>query len=391
MFENLLVSLGALLGVMQVLVGHWVLVLFAERSMPPLSVALSLAGALVVANVIAIPFVRRASRRGGLVRRVARAYVAIGLATLIVGGAIGASWAGFLPLATLLGAAGVGADTALTLFRIATVPVVAVLGFMLIWGFTGGQIRIDRTVQRIPLRATPEALRGLRIVQISDLHIGNAMESHQIAALAREINALEPDLIAITGDIFDFHPEFVPDGCRELSALRARYGVYAVLGNHDWYTGYDTIASNLAEHAPQIRLLRGVIERVSTDAPLYLAGIDDPGRDWTAEGIDLPELERLGTNLPADGPVILLVHRPETFPQAARLGFSLVLAGHTHGGQIALPTPGGLFNPARLITRFHRGLYMEHRSVLYVNRGIGVAGPRIRFNCPREIATIELV
>jgi predicted MPP superfamily phosphohydrolase len=88
--------------------------------------------------------------------------------------------------------------------------------------------------------------------------------------------------------------------------------------------------------------------------------------------------------------VLLLVHRPELFPQASRLGFPLVLAGHTHGGQLALPGPGGRWNLARFVTRFHRGLYHLNGSVLYVNRGLGVAGPAIRVNCHREIATIEL-
>jgi predicted MPP superfamily phosphohydrolase len=87
---------------------------------------------------------------------------------------------------------------------------------------------------------------------------------------------------------------------------------------------------------------------------------------------------------------VLLVHRPETFPQAARLGFPLVLAGHTHGGQLALPSVGGRLNLARLVTRYHRGLFRENGSVLYVNRGAGVAGPALRINCPREITTIEL-
>jgi predicted MPP superfamily phosphohydrolase len=148
----------------------------------------------------------------------------------------------------------------------------------------------------------------------------------------------------------------------------------------------------LAKHAPRLHLLRGEIARVPAPAPLYVAGLDDPGKDWTARG-ELPELNALGRGLPKDGPVILLVHRPEAFPQAARLGFALVLAGHTHGGQIALPTPGGHWNPARAVTRFYRGLYHahEHRSLLYVNRGLGVAGPRIRLNCAREIATLELV
>ena len=136
--------------------------------------------------------------------------------------------------------------------------------------------------------------------------------------------------------------------------------------------------------------LRGEVFRLPTDAPLYLAGIDDPGRDWSSDKLELPELERIGRSLPEDGPVLLLVHRPQAFPQAARLGFPLVLAGHTHGGQLALPLPGGRINLARMVTRFHRGLYWERDSVMYVNRGIGVAGPAIRFNCSREIATIEL-
>jgi hypothetical protein len=131
--------------------------------------------------------------------------------------------------------------------------------------------------------------------------------------------------------------------------------------------------------------------RLPVAAPLYLAGIDDPGRDWTARGVDIPDLQLLAEELPCDGPTVLLVHRPEAFPQAARLGFPLVLAGHTHGGQLALPSLGGRLNLARLVTRYHRGLFRENGSVLYVNRGAGVAGPALRVNCPREITTIELV
>jgi predicted MPP superfamily phosphohydrolase len=139
-----------------------------------------------------------------------------------------------------------------------------------------------------------------------------------------------------------------------------------------------------------MRLLRGDVVRLPTGAPLYLAGIDDPVSRFTARDLELPELDALAARRPADGPVILLVHRPEAFPQAARLGFPLVLAGHTHGGQLALPTRGGRHNLASLVTRYARGLFTENGSVLYVNRGLGVAGPAIRVNCTREIATIEL-
>ena len=154
------------------------------------------------------------------------------------------------------------------------------------------------------------------------------------------MNALEADLVALTGDLFDFDPRHVEAGARRLGALRARLGVYTVLGNHDGYTGIELVAEALGRLAPDMVLLRRDVVRLATGAPLYLAGIDDPGTRFSARDLHLPELEELAVRAPEDGPVILLVHRPEAFPQAARLGFPLVLAGHTHGGQLALPTRG---------------------------------------------------
>ncbi len=391
-FENMMTSLAVLLGGMQVLVGHFVLVVLAGRRGPGLALGCALAAALTSANVVALPFFRRALRRQDLASVIAHTYTAVGFATILLGAVIGAGWAGFLPIAALLGAAGLGPESLLHVFRVATLPVVGSLAFMLIWGFTGGQARIERTTLRIPLRGLPEELRGLRIVQISDLHIGNAMGGAKLESIVEDVNRLEPDLIALTGDLFDFDPAVVEPGAKVLGGLQAPFGVYAVLGNHDVYAGREHVARALASHAPALRLLRGEMVRVPTPAPLYVAGVEDPGKDWTARG-ELAELSALGRELPKDGPVVLLVHRPEAFEQAAKLGFPLVLAGHTHGGQIALPTRGGHWNPARAVTRFYRGLYHaeEHRSILYVNRGLGLAGPRIRFNCPREIAMLELV
>lgn len=390
-FENLLLSLGGLLGVMQVLVGHWTWVVFGGHDRPPSALAWTLAGVLVAANVVAIVPVRAAARRGGLARRAARLYIAIGLATLLMGFPIALAWAGWLPLAAMLEWLGVSPQTAIGLFRVATLPVVGTLAFFVIWGFTAGQRKIDRTVQRIALAGLDPQLAGLRVVQISDLHIGNGLEGRALEKLVEHVNELEPDLIAVTGDIFDHDPRFIEEGAKALAGLSARYGVFAVLGNHDWYTGTERVAAGLATHASNLRLLRGERVRLPTAAPLYVAGVDDPGKDWTLARLELPQLEALGRSMPEDGPTILLVHRPEAFAQASRLGFPLVLAGHTHGGQIALPLPGGHWNPARMLTRFYRGLYEDHRSILYVNRGYGVAGPSIRFNCPREIATLELV
>ena len=135
-------------------------------------------------------------------------------------------------------------------------------------------------------------------------------------------NALEPDLIVITGDIFDFDPAFIEDGLRRLAELRARCGVYAILGNHDIYTGTQRVVAGFAAFAPGIRLLRDEIVKLPLPEPLYLAGVEDPGPDWSARGLELPAIERLAGERAADGPTLLLVHRPEAFPQAARLGLS---------------------------------------------------------------------
>jgi predicted MPP superfamily phosphohydrolase len=388
-FGNLFTILSAFLGVFQVLIGHWIVVVFAGRAGPGFGLGLLLAAALVAANVLALPTIRRAARSEGWPRRIGRAYLAFGLATLVVGLVIAVAWLGFLPLAGLLALLGVSGDAAFEFFRIVSGGVVLVLVGLFVWGFTGGQRQVDMTHVPVDVEGLPSSLSGLRIVHLSDLHIGNGLEGSRLEALVARVNAMEADLVALTGDLFDFDPRFVEEGVRGLAGLRARHGVYAVLGNHDHYTGRELVAEALGRLAPDINLLRGRVARVPGPHPFYVAGVDDPGEDWTARGVLLEELERLGGILPDDGPAILLVHRPEAFLQASRLGFPLVLAGHTHGGQLALPG-SGRWNLARIVTSYHRGIYRENGSTLYVNRGIGVAGPAIRFNCPREIATIEL-
>ena len=261
---------------------------------------------------------------------------------------------------------------------------------LLVWGFSFGQARVARTRVRVAIPGLAPALDGLRVVQISDLHIGNGLQGERLTRMVERTNALRPDLIVITGDIFDFDPAFIDDGLRRLAQLHARCGVYAILGNHDVYTGTERVVAGFAALAPAIRLLRDEIVKLPLPESLYLAGVEDPGPDWSARGLELPAIDRLAGERPGDGPTLLLVHRPEAFPQAARLGFPLVLAGHTHGGQLALPTPGGPWNLARIVTRFTRGRYQLESSTLYVTRGVGVGGPALRVNCSREITTLEL-
>jgi predicted MPP superfamily phosphohydrolase len=120
-------------------------------------------------------------------------------------------------------------------------------------------------------------------------------------------------------------------------------------------------------------------------------GVDDPGDRWADRDYESEALEALVRAAPEDAPRILLAHRPSYFRQAARLGLPLMLAGHTHGGQITLPGRARHFNISRMIARWTRGRFEQGESILYVNRGLGVAGPPVRLNCPRDIAVLKLV
>jgi hypothetical protein len=244
----------------------------------------------------------------------------------------------------------------------------------------------------LPLPGLPDALAGLRVAQISDLHIGLQLRAPLLRELVARVNALEPDLIVITGDVFDFDPSFIAEGCRELAALDAPLGVYCVLGNHDVYTGADAVARGL-ESLTKIRVLRDEWTKIElVGSALALVGIEDPGHGWSERDATHGALAKLAADVPADMARLLLIHRPSYFAEAARLGYPVSLAGHTHGGQIALPVAHH-HNVSRLISRWTRGLFRDDETgaLLYVNRGLGVAGPPIRLNCAREISLHRLV
>jgi predicted MPP superfamily phosphohydrolase len=391
LFERLFLNLALVLGICQALLWQWASIVVARGEGLSAAGLVGLAALLVAANAVAVRPMRRAFRRRDPLGWLARFYVDAGVSTLLLALVLGAVGLASLLVAGLLGAFGAGADLAPRAFRTASGGAVALVGGALAWGFTLGQARIDRTRLRLPVPGLSPRLAGLRIVQATDLHIGNRMEGARLDRMVERINALDPDVVVLTGDLFDFDPSVVADGARSLGRLRARHGVYAILGNHDIRTGAETVARGLADFAPSLRLLRDEIVRLPLPEPLYLAGVEDPGNDWSARGVELPALDRLAAARPADGPTLLLVHRPELFAQAARLGFPVVIAGHTHGGQLALPTPGFHLNLARVATPYTRGLFRSGGTLMYVNRGLGVGGPALRLNCPREIATLELV
>lgn len=389
LFERFPAVFGASIGAAAVLLFAWCSALVAG----PASLAVgSLAALGLVATALGaagIPLLTRLARHHPWASAAEPPVFALGFSLVTMATAIVVSLVALVLPALLLAALGLPARSGLALLAGGSAASALLAVGALGWGFASHGGGLEVTQRRIEIEGMSPLLAGLRIAHLSDLHIGNGNEGARLAHLVERTNALGADLIVISGDLFDNDAEVLAEGATVLARLAAPLGVYAVLGNHDGFIGTDDVTAALGAHAPGIEVLRGRCLRLATAAPLHVAGFDDPGHDWQP-GEPLPELEALGAVRPSDGPTLLLMHRPDAFPRAAALGFSLVLSGHFHGGQVALPMAGGRWNAARLLTRFDRGLYREGDATLFVSRGIGFAGPRLRFASPPEIALHEL-
>jgi predicted MPP superfamily phosphohydrolase len=242
---------------------------------------------------------------------------------------------------------------------------------------------VERVV--IPIAGLPEPLDGFTIVQISDIHAGFFMKEAAMREYVEIANALEPDVVALTGDFVATNESQVGPFMRAMAGLRARRGVLGCLGNHDMFTGSEEELERQFA-AAGFKLLRSASERIEVNgALLNVIGVDFIGggsRDLT--------LEQALRGIPLDGTTVLLLHAPYAFPNAAAKGIHLTLSGHTHGGQIALTLGDMILTPARLSTVFLAGLYKIGQSHLYVNRGLGTTGPPIRLGAPPEITHLTL-
>jgi len=218
----------------------------------------------------------------------------------------------------------------------------------------------------------PAALDGLTIVQLSDLHCGPFVPESVVESWVRRANRLGADLVAVTGDLVASGTSHVAAVARALGGLRAARGVYASMGNHDYFGAGEPLVHAL--EAEGITVLRNA-SRPAGDG-LVVAGVDDT---WTRRDDVDAALERPGEF------TLLLAHDPELFPRAAALGADLTLSGHTHAGQLAVPFFVSRWNLARAVYRFSHGLYRVGASVLYVNAGLGFTGPPVRIGARGEI------
>jgi uncharacterized protein len=233
----------------------------------------------------------------------------------------------------------------------------------------------------ISMRRLPSALDGLRIVQLTDIHHSLFTPLEEVERAVYLANRLQPDLVALTGDYVTFSPAYIQPVARALGKLRARRGVFAVLGNHDFQVNPDEITRALRTH--RIRVLRNSRRplRAGKDT-LWILGVDDIWFDSD----DLPTALKA---VPARDPKILLCHNPVGIWQASRFGIDLVLAGHTHGGQVRVPGFRHLYR-SKLGERFVEGWNRLNGTQIYVSRGIGKVIVPIRFDCPSEIACLNL-
>lgn len=248
------------------------------------------------------------------------------------------------------------------------------------YGLLYGRLDVQVTHRRIRLARLPKAFEGFRIAQLSDFHISPFMPADQIRRCVTITNQLKADLVVLTGDFLGWDPAAQGDVVQALTGLRAPYGVFGCLGNHEWSTNTEESITRLFA-AQGTRILRQERAPIQLHGEtLNLIGVDD----------SLTELQVVQRLVMPDTVNILLVHYPNAFDRAVELGIDLTLAGHTHGGQLSLEFLRRGLSLARLETPYVSGWYEKAGAQLYVNRGIGTTGFPIRFGSPPEITVLEL-
>ncbi len=243
----------------------------------------------------------------------------------------------------------------------------------------------------------PRSFEGRTITFLSDIHSGPFMDLRELKAVVQTVNDLKSDVIVMPGDFVTSEASEIIPFAEAMSGLKAPLGVYACTGNHDYYAGIERVSRGVEEAG--ITLLRNENAKVTIGGEsLYFIGVDDNDSRTVAafvEGRHAPHIEAAWRGVPSDAATILLCHKPYHFEDYAKMNVGLMLAGHTHGGQIVLGRIGGtVLTFSTLASQYVNGLYLPQYSKsntqMYVSRGIGVVGVPIRINCPPEITQITL-
>jgi predicted MPP superfamily phosphohydrolase len=235
----------------------------------------------------------------------------------------------------------------------------------------------------IPVAGLPDDLKGFRIVQITDMHIGPSLGRSFVEGVVQAVNGVKPHVIALTGDLADGTVEQLADDVAPLRNLESSYGKFFVTGNHEYYSG-------VLEWVEKVKSLGFTVllneHKVicSGRGRLLLAGVTDyRGGQFIPSHAQNPKKALEGC--PATDVKILLAHQPKSIFEAAAVGYDLQISGHTHGGQ---------FFPWNLFVGFFQpyvsGLHTHEKTQIYVSQGTGYWGPPVRVGSPSEITLIQL-
>lgn len=255
------------------------------------------------------------------------------------------------------------------------IVIVLVSGFSLVQGTRMPRLR----TLHLYLERLPQKLEGTTIVQISDLHLSFHTPIQWVQSLVGRVNRECPDIVVITGDIMDRDICRHQWLCAPLMEIRSTYGVFAVTGNHEYYTGMDAFEKWVRQTG--IRVLNN--ESVTAGGGIQIIGIpDDEARRFHLEG---PDLKQAWTNINPGLPAILLYHRPQKFFEAVSRGIDLQISGHTHAGQIP---PLDLL--VKIFFRYSYGLHRRGNAWIYTTCGTGTWGPPMRLFSRNEIVKFIL-
>ncbi len=256
-------------------------------------------------------------------------------------------------------------------------------------GYAGSRRLVIRRLE-VTMPSLPAAFEGLRIVQLSDLHVGPQTGRRFLAKIAEAVRREQPDLLVFTGDQVDDFARDVELFVAAFGALRAPEGVFAIAGNHDLYADWQAVRQGLEGAGITVLVNESMaIERAGER--LWIAGTGDPaGRSWPGGGArgTAPDLEATLRGIPPKEPVLALAHNPILWPALAALGVDLTLSGHTHYGQIAIPRWNWCL--ASPFLELALGAHRQGRSLLYIHPGTNHWGLPLRLGTPPEVAVLTL-
>jgi predicted MPP superfamily phosphohydrolase len=296
-----------------------------------------------------------------------------------------------LPLVAAAGLLGLLAGApfghALLVGRATAGAMLAIAVSVLSLGYLGARNLVVRRVDVEVPRLAPE-FDGLRIAQLSDLHVGPHTSRHFLQRVVDATQALAPDLIAVTGDLIDDRAEDVAVYAKALGSLQAPLGVFMIPGNHDVYAGWEEVEKGL-RHAELGTVLVNDLHVVQRGAAtIALVGTGDPAGGARGSSRAAPDVERALARVPEGATVIAFAHNPALWPALAARGVALTLSGHTHWGQFALPRRG--WSLASPFLDHAMGAHMDRESLLYISPGTGYWGIPFRIGASPEVTLVTL-